>query len=178
MLTALLVFMTGLSFADPFVNFAGTSGFQSIQSPSSVTVGTYVLNPSWHLTPETVTIMANGPGGCMPGSCAGVASNLWETFSTAAYATYLMDAPNHVTTTATYYLNGTVMGVTTQIGGPINHPRAPGFEFNKVELSWSTPASYNLTFQSFDAVPEPSSLILLGIGLLTGAALFRKRLLP
>ena len=179
MTAAVLAFFTCLSFADPFVNFAGTTGFKSISSPSSYTLSTYVPTPVWHLTPETVTFMADGTGSCQPGSCFGVSNHVWETVSTAAYATYLLGAPNNVTTTATYYLYGTVVGVTTQVGGPVWHPRASGFQFNEVELSWITPTSYTFTFQSFDAVPvpEPSSLLLLGSGLLGGVTLLRKRLL-
>ena len=93
-------------------------------------------------------------------------------------ATYLTNAPNLVTTTATYYLNGHVVGLTTQIGGPVWHPQAPGFKFNEVELSWTNPTSYKFSFQSFDSpVPEPSSLTLLGSGLLTGLTLLRKKFL-
>jgi hypothetical protein len=65
-----------------------------------------------------------------------------------------------------------VVGVTTQIGGPIWHQRAPGFKFNEVELSWAALTNYTFTFQSFDAAPEPSRLILLGSGLLTGVTVF------
>ena len=177
MMTVLLLFLTGLSFADPFVYFAGTISYQSTQSPSSVTLLTYYPNPT-NITPETVKLTANGPGGCTSGGCSGVATDLWEMFSTDAYATYLMNAPNNVTTTATYYLNGGVVGVTTQVGGAINHQRAPGFLFNQIELSWAAPTSYMLTFQSFDAaVPEPCSFLLLGSGLLTGVTLFRRRIL-
>jgi hypothetical protein len=72
-----------------------------------------------------------------------------------------------------------MVGMTNQTGGPISHPQASGFEFNEIELSWITPTSYSFTFQSFDAVPvpEPSSLLLLGSGLLSGATLLRKRFL-
>ena len=176
--TALLLLLTGMCLADPLVYFAGGTGPQSMQSPNSVTLPTYVPTPVWHFTPETVTFTANGSGSCSPGSCSGVSTNVWETFSTDAYAMYLMDAPNQVTTTATYYLNGSIVGVTNQVGGPIWHERAPGFLFNEVELSWTAPASYKFTFQSFDAaVPEPSSFILLGSGLLTGVTFVRRRLL-
>ena len=90
---------------------------------------------------------------------------------------YLTNAPNHVTTTATYYLNGSVVDVTTQIGGPVWHQRAPGFKFNEVELSWAAPTNYGFRFESFDAAaPEPSSLILLGSGLLTGISVLRRKL--
>ena len=177
MTTAVLVFLTCLSFADPFVNFAGTVGLQSITQPSSDTLSTYVLNPGWQLAPETVTFTADGTGSCQPGICSGTSNHVWETFSTLSYATYLMNAPNHVTTTATYYLNGNPVGITTQVGGPIWHPRAQGFKFNEVELSWTSPTSYRFSFQTFDAVPEPSSLILLGSGLLAGVTVLRKRLL-
>jgi hypothetical protein len=177
MTTVVLVFLTCLSFADPYVNFAGTNGSNSITSPSSYTLSTYATNPTWHLTPETVTFTADGTGSCQPGSCAGRSNNVWETFSTVALATYLTTAPNHVTTTATYYLNGNVVAVTTQIGGPVWHPQAPGFKFNEIELSWASSTNYTFSFQSFDAAPEPSSLILLGSGLLTGVTIFRRRLL-
>ncbi len=178
MTTAVLVFLTGLSFADPFVYFAGTVGQESITQPASYTLSTYVMKPGWQLAPETVTFMADGIGSCHPGICTGTSNHVWETFSTLADATYLTNAPNLVTTTATYYLNGSVVGLTTQIGGPVWHPQAPGFKFNEVELSWTTPTSYKFNFQSFDAaVPEPSSLILLGSGLLAGVTVLRKRLL-
>jgi len=187
MTTVVFVFLSCLSFADtiredplsydPFVYFAGTIGVHSITSPNTYTLSTYATNPAWHLTPETVTFTADGNGSCQPGSCTGVSNNVWETFSTIAYATYLTNAPNHVTTTATYYLNGSVVGVTSQIGGPVWHQRAPGFKFNEVELTWAAPTNYTFTFQSFDAAPEPSSLILLGSGLLTGVTVLRRRLL-
>jgi hypothetical protein len=178
MTTVVVVFLSCLSFADPYVNFAGTIGVHSITSPNADTLSTFATKPTWHLMPETVTFTTDGTGSCQPGSCSGQADHVWETFSTLAYATYLTNAPNHVTTTATYLLNGNVVAMTNQIGGPVWHMRAPGFKFNELELSWTNPTKYDFTFQSFDAAPEPSSLILLGSGLFTGLTIFRRRLIP
>lgn len=184
-MAAVLVFLTCSCFAgtiredpfsyDPYVNFAATIGVQSITSPNAYTLSTYATNPLWHVTPETVTFTADGNGSCQPGSCSGLSNHVWETFSTLAYAMYLTNAPNQVTTNATYYLNGNVVDVTNQIGGPVWHQGAPGFKFNEVELSWAAPTNYAFSFESFDAAPEPSSLILLGSGTLALAGLLRRK---
>ena len=183
---AVLTFLTCWSYAgtiqenpfsyDPYANFGGMSGVHSIASPNTYTLSTYDPNPTWHFMPETVTFMVDGSGSCQPGSCTGVSNHVWETFSTLSYAMYWRNTPNLVTTTATYYLNGSVVDVTTQIGGPVWRQRAPGFKFNEVELSWATPTNYAFSFESFDAAaPEPSSLILLVSGAVALAGLFRRK---
>lgn len=153
---------------DPYVWFTGVAGTHSLP----FTLQTYVTNP-FRIAPETVTF--SGTGTCQPGSCSGTGTSVWETFSNVALAMYLTNAPSGVVTDATYYLNGNVVGMTSQTGGPVWHRKASGFRFDTVELSWAQPTAYRFTFESWDATPEPGTLMLFGSALMLGAGFLRRR---
>lgn len=48
--------------------------------------------------------------------------------------------------------------------------------FDTVEFSWKTPTSYLFNQGSFDAVPKPSSLLLLGSGVVGMIGIVRRKL--
>jgi PEP-CTERM motif-containing protein len=176
---ALSAFSTNL-LANAYINFAGVPGFQTLSFPITLTTCSSPVNctPNPVLTPMTVTFsMLGGSGACQPGVCSGIATSVLETFSTPAVAYALFSAPASQATTITYWLHGTQVGPTQfQTGGMYNLQRSAHTMFDTVQFSWSTATNFKFYQGTFDAVPEPSTLLLLGSGLVGIVGVARRKL--
>lgn len=175
---ALSVLSTNL-FASAYINFAGVSGTQTLSSAFTLTTCSGPVNctPNPVLTPVTATFSILGGGGsCHTGVCSGTASSVLEAFSTPAIAFALFTAPLTQPTTITYWLNGAQVGPTqVQTGGVYNLQQSAHVVFDTVQFSWSTPTDFKFYQGSFDAVPEPSTLLLVGSGLIGMIGIARRK---
>jgi hypothetical protein len=181
LLCVLSVFSTNV-LANAYLNFAGVQGINSFSSPSQSTLTTCVspmnCTPNPVLTTMAVRFEAfGGTGFCQPGLCSGTATSVFETFSTPAMAFALFSAPSNQATTVTYWLQGHQVGPTqVQLGGMYNLQQSAHTVFDTVEFSWSTSTNFRFYQGSFDAVPEPSSLLLLASGLVGMIGVVRRKL--
>jgi PEP-CTERM motif len=89
----------------------------------------------------------------------------------------LFSAPINQATTVTYWLQGHQVGPTqVQLGGVYNLQKSAHTVFDTVQFSWSTPTDFRFSQGTFDAVPEPSTLLLLGSGLVGMLGVVRRKL--
>jgi hypothetical protein len=168
--------------ANAFVNFAGVQGFGPTTNPFTLTTCTAPVNCMTNpvLAPYTVTFQSfGGNSGCQNGACSGLATSVTEKFSANAQAFALFSAPTGQATTVTYWLHGQQVGPTqVQSGGFFNLPKSAHTVFDTVKFSWASPTSFSFNRGTFDAspVPEPSSLLLLGSGLLGMVGVVRRKI--
>jgi len=178
-LCLLSVFSTNV-LANAYLNFAGIQGSQPLSLPFTLTTCASPMNctPNPIMTPMTVTFtFVGGTGSCDSGGCIGTASSVFETFSTPAMAFALFSAPGNPSTTVTYLLRGHQVGPTqNQQGGMYNLQRSAHMVFDTVEFSWSTQTGFTFNQGAFDSVPEPSTLLLVGGGLIGMIGVVRRRL--
>jgi hypothetical protein len=168
--------------ANVFVNFAGVQGFLPTTNPFTLTTCSApahcTTNPV--LTPYTVTFQSfGGNSGCQNGACSGTATSVTETFSADAQAFALFSAPSGQMTTITYWLHGQQVGPKQfQNGGMFNLQKSAHTVFDTVKFSWASPTNFSFNQGTFDAspVPEPSTLLLVGSGLLGMIGVVRRRI--
>jgi hypothetical protein len=179
LLCLLSVFSTH-ALASPYLNFDGIHGVNTFSTQFTLTTCTAPANCTSNsvLTTMTVTFQIfGGSATCQPDQCRGSASSLSEVFSTPATAFALFSAPVNRATTITYWLQGRQVGPTqVQLGGMYNLEKSAHTVFDTVEFSWSTPTAFRFTQGAFDAVPEPSTLLLLGSGLVGMVGVVRRKL--
>jgi len=180
LLCLLSVFSTNV-LANAYLNFAGIQGSQPLSLPFTLTTCASPMNctPNPVMTLMTVTFtFVGGSGSCDSAGCIGTASSVFETFSTPAMAFALFSAPSNPATTVTYWLRGHQVGPTPQLqqGGMYNLQRSAHTVFDTVEFSWSTPTGFTFNQGAFDSVPEPSTLLLVGGGLIGMIGVVRRRL--
>jgi len=180
LLCLLSVFSTNV-LANAYLNFAGIQVSQSMLSSFTLRTCASPMNctpnPVW--TPMTVTFtFVGGTGSCGPGVCTGTASSVFETFSAPVTAFALFSAPSNPPTTVTYWLRGhQVNSQPPQQGGMYNLQQSAHTVFDTVEFSWPTPTpTFRFNQGAFDAVPEPSTLLLVGGGLIGMIGVVRRRL--
>jgi len=175
----LTVFASNL-LAAPYLNFVGIQGSNSLSLPFTISTCLAPMNCTPNPIPSSMTVTfqaVGGAGTCVPGQCSGMATSVFETFSTPALSFALYLAPGNQETTVTYWLQGHQVGPTqVQLGGKYNLQKSAHTVFDTVEFSWSKPTSYVFNRGSFDAVPEPSSLLLLGSGVVGMIGIVRRKL--